>query len=291
MPIEFVTGDLFENEYAAQALAHGCNCQGAMGAGIASGFRDRYPDMFAEYRSRCRSTPRQFNLGEVWLWKEAARPWVFNLATQEGVWRSRASYEAIVTSLSAMRTLADAEGVTSIAIPRIGTGYGGLSWRKVRAIIEQHFADWPGRLVVYETFARPGEPVVPDATSVKRTSRPARPPRFSGRAHSIYCTNLDQSVAFYEQVLGAKPLPREAGTNPWYRLGSLRFTLVPNADATSPAVFPTHAMTMLWLEVVRLDQALTWLRLHKIAIVDEGDGQFLTIADPDGLLIEIWRCE
>ena len=45
-----------------------------------------------------------------------------------------------------------AEGITSIAIPRIGVGYGGLSWKKVRAIVEVVFADWAGTLVVYEEF-------------------------------------------------------------------------------------------------------------------------------------------
>jgi O-acetyl-ADP-ribose deacetylase (regulator of RNase III) len=43
MPIEFVSGDLFANRFRAHALAHGCNCQGSMGAGVATGFRDRHP--------------------------------------------------------------------------------------------------------------------------------------------------------------------------------------------------------------------------------------------------------
>src|SRR4051812_45533503 len=34
MPIEFVSGDLFENAHGARAFAHGCNCQGSMGAGV-----------------------------------------------------------------------------------------------------------------------------------------------------------------------------------------------------------------------------------------------------------------
>jgi O-acetyl-ADP-ribose deacetylase (regulator of RNase III) len=123
-----------------------------MGAGIAIGFRERYPDMYEQYRARCKAQPREFNLGDVWLWKAKGRPWVFNLGTQEGVWRSRASYEAVETSLVRMRELADKEGVKSIAIPRIGVGYGGLSWKKVRAIVERVFADWLGRLVVYEEF-------------------------------------------------------------------------------------------------------------------------------------------
>jgi O-acetyl-ADP-ribose deacetylase (regulator of RNase III) len=154
MPVVSVSGDLFENTHSAQALAHGCNCQGSMGAGIAVGFRERYPNMYEEYRRRCKATPRQINPGEVFLWKaEDNRPWVFNLATQENYWRSRATYEAVEQALSTMRVLADAEGIQSIAIPRIGVGYGGLSWKKVRAIVERIFADWSGTLYVYEEYA------------------------------------------------------------------------------------------------------------------------------------------
>lgn len=157
MPIKFVAGDLFANAHVAQAFAHGCNCQGSMGAGIAVGFRERYPEMYEQYRARCKAKPRQFNLGDVWLWKADERPWVFNLGTQERVWRARASYEAIETAVGRMRELADTEGVTSIAIPRIGVGYGGLSWKKVRAIVERVFGDWQGRLIVYEEFIPSGD--------------------------------------------------------------------------------------------------------------------------------------
>lgn len=156
MSIEFVAGDLFSNAHAVQAFARGGNCQGSMGAGIDTGFRDRYPAMYEQYRARCKTKPREFNLGDVWLWKADDQPWVFNLGTQEGVWRARASYEAIEQALGRMRELANAERVTSIAIPRIGVGYGGLSWKKVRATVEQVFADWPGRLVVYEKFVPAG---------------------------------------------------------------------------------------------------------------------------------------
>jgi len=152
MPIEFVTGDLFANAHAVRAFAHGCNCQGSMGAGIAVGFRERYPTMYEHYRTLCKATPRAFNLGDVWLWMADGQPWVFNLGTQEGIWRGRASYEAIETALGRMRELADAEDIPSIAIPRIGVGYGGLSWKKVRVIVERVFAGWTGKLIVYEEF-------------------------------------------------------------------------------------------------------------------------------------------
>lgn len=156
MPIRWVSGDLFANAYKVVAFAHGCNCQGSMGAGIAKGFRERYPAMFEAYRARCKAEPRQFNLGDAWLWKDERRPWVFNLGTQEGFWRARASYDAVEIALRRMRELADTEEIASIAVPRIGVGYGGLSWKKVRAIVERVFGDWEGTLVVYEEFVPRG---------------------------------------------------------------------------------------------------------------------------------------
>jgi O-acetyl-ADP-ribose deacetylase (regulator of RNase III) len=152
MPIQFVSGDLFVNRFQTQAFAHGCNCQGAMGAGIAIGFREQYPEMFTEYRRRCKAQPREFSLGDAFLWKSTNQPWVFNLGTQEGVWRARASYEAIEKALKSMMEQADRESIRSIAIPKIGAGYGGLSWKKVRAVIESIFGNWNGTLYIYEEF-------------------------------------------------------------------------------------------------------------------------------------------
>ncbi len=163
MPIHFVAGDLFANAHHAQALAHGVNCKGSMGAGIAVGFRERYPEMYEEYRCRCKATPRELNPGDCFLWKAADQPWVFNLATQEDYWRSRATYAAVEQALAAMLTQADAEGVRSIAMPRVGTGYGGRSWKKLRPIVERIFPGWPGDLYVYEEYI-PAAPAVRDET-------------------------------------------------------------------------------------------------------------------------------
>jgi len=123
-----------------------------MGAGIAKKFKELYPEMFEEYRRRCKADPRQFNLGDVFLWKDQDKPWVFNLGTQEAYWHARASYEAIEEAFVKMRKLAEAENIQKIAIPQIGTGYGGLSWKKVRAIVEKTFSNWAGTLIVYDEY-------------------------------------------------------------------------------------------------------------------------------------------
>lgn len=151
MPVEYVSGDAFVNRTRAEALAHGCNCAGSMGAGVAVGFRGRYPAMFDEFKRRCKAKPPEFGLGDVFLWREPGKPAVFNLGTQPRPGRG-ATYPVVEAALRRMRELADAEGIRSIACPRIAAGYGGLSWKKVKALIDAAFADWPGTLIVYEEF-------------------------------------------------------------------------------------------------------------------------------------------
>src|SRR2546423_1466176 len=148
MPIEYVAGDLFKNRHRAEALAHGCNCAGSMGAGIAVGFRERYPAMFEEYRRRCKAKPPEFTLGGVFFWREDGKPAVFNLGTQPRPGRG-ATYPAVEAALRAMRQLADDEGIRSIAIPRIAAGYGGPSWEKGKAVICAVFSGWARGLYGY----------------------------------------------------------------------------------------------------------------------------------------------
>jgi O-acetyl-ADP-ribose deacetylase (regulator of RNase III) len=151
MTIEYVSGDLFLNRYNVQAFAHGCNCQGSMSAGIAATFHEQYPEMYKEYHQRCKAKPRLFNLGDTFLWTEANKPSVFNLGTQERPGRD-ARYDAIETALTNMKAQANAEYIESIAIPRIGAGIGGLSWDKVKLIIDKVFENWAGALYVYEEY-------------------------------------------------------------------------------------------------------------------------------------------
>lgn len=137
------TGDLFTQP--AQAFAHGCNCQGVMGAGIAHEFRRRYPAMFSAYRSRCLAVPRQFNPGDAWLWQQPGLPGVFNLATQEYYGRQgRARLDWLTQSLIAMCRQADVTGITTIALPMIGAGLGGLDQGDVRATFEHTLGQWSG---------------------------------------------------------------------------------------------------------------------------------------------------
>jgi O-acetyl-ADP-ribose deacetylase (regulator of RNase III) len=44
------------------------------------------------------------------------------------------------------------EGLSSVALPRLATGVGGLSWEDVRPLIFNQLADMDVDIFVYETF-------------------------------------------------------------------------------------------------------------------------------------------
>ncbi|HKD96407.1 MAG TPA: macro domain-containing protein [Micromonosporaceae bacterium] len=126
-----IDGDLFTA--GLPALGHGCNCAGAMGAGIAVEFRQRYPGMFEEYRARCRDG--RFRLGGMFVW-QAPDVVVYNLATQP-VPRPTATLDAIETSVGAALTDVAGRGLHALGLPTIGAGLGGLAWPDVTAVLER----------------------------------------------------------------------------------------------------------------------------------------------------------
>ncbi|MEG2802652.1 macro domain-containing protein [Stenotrophomonas sp.] len=155
MPITFETGDLFATS-GLGAYAHGCNCAGAMGKGIAVAFRARWPAMYAAYRGRCKA--KAFQLGDVFVW-EASDAVVFNLGTQPH-WTTPAEAWAVRQAVADMIRLAEDRHIATIALPRIGAGLGGLEWGTVRAMLEEQARTTAIHLRVCETYVQ-GVPLAP----------------------------------------------------------------------------------------------------------------------------------
>jgi O-acetyl-ADP-ribose deacetylase (regulator of RNase III) len=130
--IKEVYGDLFSS--SADAYAHGCNIEGIMHAGIAKEFRERYPNMFKDYVKRCKA--ESFRPGTGYLFKNPVRPHIINLATQA---HRGAEYKFLDAALAWLAKEAGALGIKSVAMPRIGTGLGGLEWCIVKKAIKNNF--------------------------------------------------------------------------------------------------------------------------------------------------------
>ena len=125
-------GNIFTLD-GVHSYAHGCNCAGAMGKGIALQFRKRFPEMYLEYKRLCKEGA--FTLGDVYAYQHE-RGYIFNLGTQTS-WRTRAELLAVKSSLEKMLSLAEKYELTKIALPRIGAGLGGLNWQEVKEVIEE----------------------------------------------------------------------------------------------------------------------------------------------------------
>lgn len=127
-----IHGDLFTLDI--DALAHGVNCMGVMGAGIAVEFKQRWPVMFHRYRTAClNGTLRP---GTCLPCAETSPRWIYCLATQPRPGPC-AMLPAIEGAVSGMVRHARAANVRRIGMPYIGCGFGGLRWDEVRPIVER----------------------------------------------------------------------------------------------------------------------------------------------------------
>ena len=130
-------GDLFAAT-DLDAIAHGVNCSGIMGAGVAKAVADRWPKVLDEYRTLCAS--RRLLPGDSQVVKATADPddrfIVFNLATQDRPGPD-ARLRWVAASVIQMLMWAEStDTVRRIGMPRIGSGIGDLEWVEVRMILE-----------------------------------------------------------------------------------------------------------------------------------------------------------
>jgi len=131
--IKVVKGNLFESN--AQTWVNAVNCVGVMGKGIALEFKNRFPDMYEDYVSRCKRG--EAKLGRPYLFKRLVPPWILNFPTKDH-WRSAARLRDIIDGLEYLTPHYKEWGIESLAVPALGCGQGQLDWEKVGPILHHH---------------------------------------------------------------------------------------------------------------------------------------------------------
>lgn len=123
--------DIFQS--GCQVLVNPVNCVGVMGKGLALQFKNKYTNMYNEYKQDCiqhRYTPGCCN-----TYQAKNGTVIANIATKDH-WRNQSKYEWIQNGIRELHQIMTAKNYQSVAIPRIGCGLGGLDWNKTKEIIQ-----------------------------------------------------------------------------------------------------------------------------------------------------------
>ncbi|MGC5286935.1 macro domain-containing protein [Micromonospora sp. DT231] len=127
----------------AVALVNAVNTVGVMGKGIALQFKRAYPANYAAYRAACAA--KEVKLGQMFLF-DSARPgpgrYVINFPTK-GHWRTGSKVTDVQAGLSDLVRVVRAHDISTVAVPALGCGNGGLDWEDIRPLIERAFAALP----------------------------------------------------------------------------------------------------------------------------------------------------
>jgi len=141
--IIFRQGDV--TDATEEVIAHGVNCQGDFGSGVAGAIKRKHPFVRQQYLSLDTHV-----LGTCQFVEYDGRVWV-NAHTQQNRGydgRQYASLEAIAECLVEIDEYMKTRQLSTIAMPKIGCGLGGLEWTDVELLVAELLNDH--EVVVYE---------------------------------------------------------------------------------------------------------------------------------------------
>ncbi len=196
--IRFSVGDLLQAK--TEALVNTVNTVGVMGKGIALQFKEAFPHNYKMYADTCkRHELAPGKLLAVWdnnllLGKRL----IINFPTKTH-WRKPSEYSFVEDGLVALRELIAEEKISSIALPPLGCGNGGLDWNVVRPMIEEHLKGLDSEIVVFEPNDHIKATLQKQATTKAAKLTPAR-------AQLLYALFAYESMGEHSSLFAANKL-------------------------------------------------------------------------------------
>ncbi|KRP45063.1 O-acetyl-ADP-ribose deacetylase (regulator of RNase III), contains Macro domain [Pseudomonas libanensis] len=146
--IRFTQGNLLEAN--TEALVNTVNTVGVMGKGIALMFKERFAENYRLYAAACKAGEVETGKVHVTAVNELEGPrWIVNFPTKRH-WRSPSQMTWITEGLHDLRRFLIENHVTSVAVPPLGAGNGGLKWPEVREQIVEVLSDLDVDVLVFE---------------------------------------------------------------------------------------------------------------------------------------------
>lgn len=157
------TGDILGSKM--QAIINTINCVGVMGKGIAYSFKNRYPEMFKDYHKKCKN--KEVVLGKPYIYPLPNGRLIINFPTKDH-WKNNSKLKDIENGLKYLASKISEWKITSLAIPPLGCGNGGLAWENVKPLIITYLKPLNIPLEIYEPFIdfkKPNKTSTPSSVS------------------------------------------------------------------------------------------------------------------------------
>ena len=149
MTLVFKQGNILETK--CSALVNPVNTAGVMGKGLAKAIRETYPHCFPHYKEMC--DRHLFKIGMILIAPSVNSKTILMLPTKEH-WRNPSKIEYVITGLDKLVGTVEYHKITSLAVPALGCGEGGLSWDMVEPIMSDYLSRLEGVYVeVYEPWS------------------------------------------------------------------------------------------------------------------------------------------
>ena len=148
-----VEGDILLSK--AHAIALGVSANDRMSHGLAKTLHEHFPDMHKAFHQWCHQ--QHPKTGEVWVWNGLKDKLIVNLIIKDGGYHNvpvsaKATLPNIRHALHSLKKRAVKDKFSSIALPRLATGTGGMTWEEVFPVIEHELAELSIPVYVYSTF-------------------------------------------------------------------------------------------------------------------------------------------
>ena len=152
--ITFTEGNLLKAN--TEALVNTVNTVGVMGKGIALMFKEAFPENFRAYSAACET--EEIKVGQIFATERkdlmGGPKWIINFPTKQH-WRNPSKIEWIKDGLQDLARFIREHKISSIALPPLGSGNGGLDWKSVRPLIEAAMGTLEDvQVIVYEPTAQ-----------------------------------------------------------------------------------------------------------------------------------------
>lgn len=144
-------GDLLNTDLVT-IKAHQVNCQGVMGRGIASTIKDKYPNVFEEYKVICNKNKSRM-LGSFTVHDIENNNKIINMYTQDryGKTECYTDYEAFRNCVKSIIEYCEDIKCDRIGMPYlIGCGFAGGNWDIVYKILEEEFDNKKVELYLFD---------------------------------------------------------------------------------------------------------------------------------------------